>query len=40
MLNILCKLGIHKWEKAKQWVGDDGKVVFKPRCKKCAKLKK
>ena len=34
----LCKIGIHKWGKPKQWV-KDGKVVNSPKCKDCGKIK-
>lgn len=34
----LCKLGIHKWGRKKQWVVK-GEVVFTERCVHCQKLK-
>jgi hypothetical protein len=36
----LCKLGIHKWGKIKQWVNAKGNAVISERCKACGKLKK
>jgi hypothetical protein len=34
-----CKLGLHKWGKAKQWVDSNGKPVFTKKCVICQKLK-
>jgi len=33
VLNLLCKIGLHAWGKAKQWKG-----VLQRRCERCGKL--
>jgi hypothetical protein len=39
-MKILCKIGIHKWQKKKkQWMLHGGKVVMSYHCENCQAIK-